>query len=107
MNILGVQLVLVAFGLFMIYVLFLHWKKRNVSNKFFGIWVIIWLIYLFFSIFPNTLEPLIKELFIVRVMDLAMIVSFIILGYLTLENNIKIKLLEDKIEEIVRKTAIK
>jgi len=107
MNILGVQLVLVAFGLFMIYVLFLHWKKKNVSNKFFGMWIIIWVGYLFFAFFPNTLEPLIKELFIVRVMDLAMIVAFMVLGYVTVENNIKIKQLEDKIEEVVRKIAIK
>lgn len=29
MNIPGVQLVLITFGLFMIYALFLHWKKKK------------------------------------------------------------------------------
>lgn len=48
-----------------------------------------------------------KELFIVRVMDLGMIGSFMILTYVTIENNIKIKNLEDKIEKLVRKLSIK
>jgi len=57
--------------------------------------------------FPKTLEPLMKELFIVRVMDLGMIGTFMILTYVTIENNIKIKNLEDKIEKLVRKIAVK
>lgn len=107
MNILGVQLVLVAFGLFMIYVLFLHWKKRNVSNKFFGVWILIWLVYIYFSFFPQSLAPLLNDLFIVRVMDLGMIIAFMILGYLTIENNIKIKKQDKIIESLVRKFALK
>jgi hypothetical protein len=107
MNILGVQLVLIAFGLFMIYVLFLHWKKKNISNKFFGMWMAVWLMYEYFSIFPQQLQPLLKELFIVRVMDLGMIVAFMILGYVTVENNIKIRNQDKIIEKMVRSLAVK
>jgi hypothetical protein len=107
MNILGVRLVLVAFGSFMIYVLFLRWKKRNVSNKFFGVWLLAWIIYLFFSIFPQLLDLLTKELFIVLVMDVAMIVTFMVLGYVRVENNIMKNQMEKKIEEFVRNIAVK
>lgn len=106
MNILGVQLVLIGFACFMVYVLYLHWRKRNISNKMFGIWSVIWLLFILFSVFPTLLAPLLKELFIVRVMDLGMIGAFMILTYVTIENNIKIKEQEERIEKLVRQLAI-
>ena len=48
-----------------------------------------------------------KELFIVRMMDLGMIGTFMILTYVTVENNIKIKKYEEQLEKIVRKISIK
>jgi len=91
----------------MIYSLFLHWKKKNISNKLFFFWIVIFSLFIFIAIFPKVLEPLLKELFLVRVMDLGMIGTFMILTYVTIENNIKIKNLETKIEKLVRKIAIK
>ena len=107
MNIIGVQLILLAFGFFMVYVLYLHWQKKNISNKMFGIWEAVWLVFIFFSLFPKFLEPVIRDLFIVRVMDLGMIVAFMVLTYVTVENNIKIKKYEDQIEKLVRGIAVK
>ena len=48
-----------------------------------------------------------KELFIIRVMDLGMIGTFMILTYVTIESNIKIKNLESKMEKLIRKIAVK
>jgi len=107
MNILGVQLILCFFALFMVYMLFLHWKKEDITNGFFRLWFFIWIIFIFFTFFPKTLDPIIKELFIVRVMDFAMIIAFMILAYVSIENNIIIKKMENKIEKLVRKIAIK
>jgi len=107
MSIITLQIVLLAFALLMTYSLFLHWKKKNISNKFFVSWLIIFAVFVFLALFPKTLEPLMKELFIVRVMDLGMIGTFMILTYVTIENNIKIKNLEDKIERLVRGIAVK
>lgn len=107
MTIIGVQLILIAFALFMVYVLYLHWRKKNVSNKMFAVWCLIWLVFVFFSLFPTLLAPLLKELFIVRVMDLGMIGTFMILTYVMVENNIKIKNLERQIEKLVRKISMK
>lgn len=107
MNVIFLQILLIAFALVMVYSLFLHWKKKNVSNKFFISWLIIFVVFVFLALFPKLLEPLIKELFIVRVMDLGMIGTFMILTYVTVENNIKIRNLEDKIEKLVRKITVK
>lgn len=106
MNILVVQLILICFACSMEYVLYLHWKKREISNKMFGFWLLIWFTFTFFAIFPKILEPLLKELFIVRVMDLGMIVAFMILTYITIENNVKMKGFEKQLESLIRKIAI-
>lgn len=107
MNVIFLQILLIAFALVMAYSLFLHWKKKNISDKFFISWLIIFVVFIFLALFPKLLEPLMKELFIVRVMDLGMIGTFMILTYVTIENNIKIKNLEDKIEKLVRKISVK
>lgn len=107
MRIIYLQIVLVFFALFMTYSLYLHWKKRDTSNKVFAFWLCLFSLFIFITFFPKILEPLLKELFIVRVMDLGMIGTFMILTYITIENNIKIKNLERTIEKLVRKISVK
>lgn len=91
----------------MVYSLFLHWKKKDISNKSFSFWVIIFGVFVFIAIFPKVLEPLLKELFLVRVMDLGMVGAFMILTYITIENNIKIRKIETQMEKLVRKISVK
>lgn len=91
----------------MLYSLFLHWKKKNISSNLFFIWLVIFAVFIFITFFPKIIEPLLKELFIVRIMDLGMIGTFMILTYITIENNIKIRNLEEKIEKLVRKISLK
>ena len=107
MNIITLQIVLLIFAIFMAYSLFLHWKKKNISNKLFFFWMVVFSLFIFIAIFPKILEPLLKELFIVRVMDLGMIGTFMILTYITIENNIKIKKMEEQMEKLIRKIAVK
>jgi len=106
MNIIGVQLILIAFGCFMSYVLFLHWKKKNISNSMFSFWIFIWFTFILFAFFPVLLAPVIKNLFIVRVMDLAMIVAFMILTYVTIDNNIKIRKYDETLEKLIRDLSL-
>ncbi|MDD2482667.1 MAG: DUF2304 domain-containing protein [Candidatus Shapirobacteria bacterium] len=107
MNIITLQIILFAFAIFMAYSLFLHWKKKNISNNLFFFWICIFSLFIFITFFPKILEPLLKELFLVRVMDLGMIGTFMILTYVSIENNIKIKNLEEKMEKLVRKISLK
>ena len=67
MNIITLQIVLLAFAILMMYSLFLHWKKKDISNNLFLFWMLIFCLFVFVVIFPNILKPLLKELFIVRV----------------------------------------
>lgn len=107
MNIIGVQLILFFFAFFMVYSLYLHWKKKDINNIVFLFWLVLWGIFTFFAFVPQILEPLLKQLFVVRVMDLGMIGTFMILTYLSIENNIRIKKYEKQLETLVRKIAIR
>lgn len=107
MSIITLQLILFGFALFMVYSLFLHWKKKNISNRVFVFWVVVFSLFVFITFFPKLTEPLLKELFIVRIMDLGMIGTFMILTFITIENNIKIKKMEERQEKIIRNLAIK
>ena len=107
MNIQGVQLILLGFALFMVYVLYLHWKKKEISHLMFGAWIVIWGVFTTLVLFPKILEPFLHNVFVVTVMDFLMVVAFMVLTYVTVENNIKIRNYEEKIERVVRKMAQK
>ena len=105
--IVGLQIILTFFTLFMIYVLFIHWKKKEISLVTLGIWGMIWLVFLVMVIFPGFFETSIISRYFVRLMDFGTVMSLIVLCFLTVENNVKIKKLEDEIEKLVRDKAIK
>lgn len=107
MGIIGVQLILLFFGLFMLYVTFLYWKRKAFTNLTFGVWLVVWIGFLMFSLFPNLMEPLWRDLFFVRAMDFGMIIAFMILTFLTIDNNVRIKKYEEQLENLVRKISVK
>lgn len=100
------QAVSVIFGLFMLYVVRIHRRKEHISAFEYGIWMGLWLIFIFLAIFPETVQGLTQRLSIARVFDLLVVVALMILVYLTFQNRISFKRLEKKLENIVRKNAI-
>lgn len=107
MNILGVQIIACLFAIFMIYVAFLHFKRRDIRGAEIFFWVLLWLGFIVITLFPKILESVSQLLFFARVMDLLMIIAFMILAFLGFQNYILNRKMERKIEELVRKEALK
>ena len=107
MNIIGVQLILIFFALVMIYKHFLHWKKNEISKLTYYFWIISWIGLITITVFPRFFERLLIKPFFVRVMDFGMVGAFMVLTYLTYENNVRIKKYDKQLEKLVRKLAIK
>jgi len=107
MNIVGVQLIVAAFGFLMLYNLFLHWKKRDIGIRGVMAWFVLWGGLLFVNFFPKIIEPFIKELFFIRVFDFAAVTALIILTYVMFENHIRINKLQQQMEKLVRKMAVR
>lgn len=64
------------------------------------------MVFVFLSVLPNFFKSIVKDVFVVRVMDLGIIGTFMILTYVSIENNVKIKNLERKIEKMIRKISL-
>jgi len=106
-NILGIQILGLLFGVFMLYYTFLQRKRNDFTTKEYSFWVILWIIFLMVTIFPGLLDPIVKSLSLARTMDF-----FIILGFMFLIGSIFytytiVRKNQKKLEEIVRKIAMK
>lgn len=106
MNVVSLQIILLAFALLMIYSIFLHWKRKEISGSFFFFWLLIFVIFIILSVFPKFFELLIGSVFVVKIMDVGMIGAFMILTYFTVENNIRLKELKRKTDKLVRKISL-
>ena len=107
MTIIGVQLIVAAFGILMLYNLFLHWKKNDIGIWGFVAWFVLWAGLLFLNFFPKLIEPFVKELFFIRVFDFATVGALIVLSYVMFENHIRINKMQRQLETMVRKLAMK
>lgn len=107
MTIVGVQIIVSAFGLLMLYNLFLHWKKGAIGKRGAIVWFLLWVGLIWVTLFPKSLEPLIKELFFIRLFDFITVSALVVLTYVMFENHIRINKMRKQIEELVRKISIK
>jgi hypothetical protein len=105
--ILGIQILGLLFGLFMIYYSFLSFKKKEFRKREFVLWMIIWILFIMIALFPNMLNPIISSLSVSRRMDLLIIVGFMFLIGLGFSTYIVARKNRKKIENIVREIAIK
>jgi len=107
MNIVGVQLIVAAFGFLMLYNLFLHWKKKDINIGGVLAWTVLWGGLVWITLFPKSIEPFIKELFFIRVFDFAAVGALIVLTYVMFENHIRINKMQQQLEKVVRKMALR
>ena len=75
----GIQIIGLLFGLFMIYYTFLSLKRKEFKKGEFIVWIIMWTIFLVVTLFPNVLNPIISSLSVSRRLDLLIIVGFLFL----------------------------
>lgn len=103
----GIQFIVIIFALLMIYITFLHFKKRELSiveSLFFGM---IWVGALVFMLIPQTTNFILQTFKIYRLLDLATVVGFMALVIISYSNFFEIRRLKKKIEQIVRQQALK
>jgi hypothetical protein len=103
---LGIQVISIFFGLFMIYMIRLHFKRSNLGKKEYLIWMFCWFSFIIFALFPGILAPVITTLKIVRVLDLLMVVAFMILTYLAFSDHMAIRDLYRQLNKTISDKAI-
>lgn len=105
--VLGIQIVGVLFALAMLYLSFVQFKKKNFSSHEFIFWAILWVIIAITSMMPESLQKVTSALDVSRPFDLIVLLGFVLLTLLTFLNYLQNKKNQRKVEELVRRIALK
>ena len=107
MMLFGIQIVGILFAFFMIYVTFLHQRRKEFTIKESVFWFGVWSLFLILAIFPTSLDFFIREfLQFGRRLDFFIIVGFMFLIGLTFHTYTVVRKNQKVVEELVRKIAI-
>ncbi len=106
--VLGIQILGLLFGLFMIYITFISGKRREFTTKEGGFWIIVWVFFILVALFPRSLDFLIKGVLrLQRPLDFFIIAGFMFMIGFIFYSYTLIRKNQKKMEEIVRKMAMK
>jgi hypothetical protein len=94
------------FGLFMMYVVFLHYRKNTLTTMEYSFWMSLWMLFIAFAIFPDLLLGITQAIRFARVFDLLVVISFMIITLLVFFTYLSHKEIKRKIEHLVRQHAI-
>lgn len=105
--ILGLQVIAIIFSLIMIYFAYLHYSRGELNGLEVLAWLVIWIVTIGIIIFPEVLQTFARSIAIARVFDLMVIGGFIFVIPIIYLSYIRTKRIEKKIEDLVRKEALK
>ena len=103
----GIQFIAIVFSILMLYITYLHFKKRELSLVEGIVFSIIWTVAIILMIIPASASFILKTFHIYRLLDLATIIGFILLVALSFKNYLELKNLRKKIEKIVRSYSLR
>jgi hypothetical protein len=104
----GIQILGLLFGLFMLYVSFLYYKRKELKAMEWGFWSLLWLVFIGLALLPGSLDFVVKDVLeMQRPLDFLIILGFMFLIGVTFYNYHLTKKTQAKVEDIVRKIAIR
>lgn len=105
--IIGLQVIAILFSLSMIYFALNSYKRGELTGIEIASWLVIWFVAIVIIIFPELLRNFAKTFFVTRVFDLMVVGGFILVISIVTGAYVRTKKLEKKMEEMVRRDAIK
>ena len=106
-KILGIQILGMIFGFFMLYYTFLQYKRKDFTIKEYSFWFIFWGGFVIIILFPQILDPVLTTLNIVRALDFFIILGFLFLVFVSFYTYTIVRKNQRKVEEVVRQIAFK
>lgn len=105
--IIGLQIIAILFSLSMIYFAVLSYKRHELNGLEISSWLIMWGLVIVVVIFPELLRAFASTFLVTRVFDLMVVGGFILVIGLVSSAYMRTKRNEKKLEELVRKIALK
>lgn len=106
-KILGIQILGILFGFFMMYYTFLQYKREGFTIKEYSFWFVFWGAFVILTLFPQVLDPLIVTFDLARALDFFIIIGFLFLIFVIFYTYTIVRKNQRKLEEIVRNIALK
>ena len=106
-KILGIQILGILFGFFMMYYTFLQYKRKEFTIKEYSFWFLFWAGFVAVTLFPQLLDPVLSTLSIARALDFFIIAGFLFVTFVIFYTYTIVRKNQRKLEEVVRKTALK
>lgn len=101
------QIISVLFALFMMYVVQIHGKKKNLSHTEVLGWNAVWIAFVVVALFPDLLLGITDLLKFGRVFDLLIVIAFMIVSIVVFLSYFTVRSLQKKIEDAVRSEALR
>jgi len=101
------QVIAILFALFMMYGVSIHRRKARLTTLETIIWYSMWCTFIVIALFPNLLVGLTGILRFERVFDLLVVISLMVISWLVIQSHFSQKENMRRIEDLVRKQAIK
>lgn len=101
------SLLSIIFSILMIYITQLNFKKKILSNFLYLVWLFVWISIIFVSIRPKYIDEYFYNNFKIDIFYILSVSGIIILVILYYFSLIKIRILEKKINLIVRAESLK
>lgn len=101
-----IQIIASVFGLMMMYLSFLHYKRKEFNRYQFVIWELLWIGFVIVTLLPDRFNHVTERLGIARAFDLFSIIAFVLILFLTFHNYLLITKLEKRLEDRVRSSAL-
>jgi len=105
-DILGIQILGFLFGFFMSYYTFLHYKRKEITVKEYSFWIMLWVVFIILTLFPDMLKPILKQIGFARALDFFIVAGFMFLIGSMFYIYLLVRGIQKKIEDIVRKIAL-
>jgi len=105
-KIIGIQIIGIFFGFFMMYYTFLQLKRKEFTMKEYSFWFVFWSAFVIVTLVPQILDPLLKTLNIARALDFFIIAGFLFLTFVIFYTYTIVRRNQKKVELIVRKIAM-
>lgn len=102
----GIQLLGILFGIIMIYLTYTSYKRKKFSKEAFYLWGAVWVGGIFIFSVPHIFYGIMDALQINRTADFFVAAALIFLTTMEFHMYTKVKYMEDKMEQLVRKIAL-
>ena len=102
----AIQLIAIVFGVGMAFWTYRAYRRRDLLSVEAAVWIVVWVGLILVSAFPDALRNVVGPLKVARLLDLVIIAGILLLSTMVFLLNGRVRRLERRIVELVRRLAL-